>query len=150
MICNYYSKVKTEKVFNQKLIEKIIGLTVKELGIKKDLAITVLLVGDKKIKDLNKTYRQKDKITDVLSFSAREGQKMVLPESDNYLGEIFICYPQAKRQARKFGHSLKKEISFLLIHGFLHLLGYDDQKVKDYAVMKKVQDKIFLKIYDKV
>ena len=149
MICNYYSTIKAKFPFSQTLIKKIISLIAQELKLKKNFEITVLLVGDKKIRVLNKKYRQKDKITDVLAFSPKEGKQFIVPEAVNYLGEIFICYPQLKRQAKKFGQTIEKEFALLLIHGFLHLVGYDDQKVKDYQLMKQMQDKIFFKIYGK-
>ncbi len=150
MICNYYQKFKTEKFLNQRLVKKIISLIAQELNLSNDFSVTVLLVGDKKIQALNKQYRNKDKVTDVLSFSAQEGMQLSKEEDNNYLGEIFICYPQIKRQAEKFDQTIKQEFCLLLIHGFLHLLGYDDQQQKDYQQMKKIQDKIFSKIYDKV
>ncbi|MBD3359475.1 MAG: rRNA maturation RNase YbeY [Candidatus Buchananbacteria bacterium] len=150
MICNYYQKVKTAEFLSQQLVGKIIRLTAQELGLKNDFSVTVLLVDDKKIRTLNKQYRQKDKVTDVLSFSAWEGMQLPKVEQNNYLGEIFICYPQVKRQAEQFDQTIKQEFCLLLIHGFLHLWGYDDQTQKDYQQMKKIQDKIFSKIYDKI
>jgi probable rRNA maturation factor len=149
MICNYYQKVKTDKFLNQQLVEKIIRLTAQELGLDNNFTVSVLLVGDQKIRTLNKQYRNKDKVTDVLSFSAQEGIPLPKEEQTNYLGEIFICYPQIKKQAKKFDQTIKQEFCLLLIHGFLHLAGYDDQTQKDYQQMKKIQDKIFTKIYDK-
>jgi probable rRNA maturation factor len=108
----------------------------------------VLIVGDQKIKTLNRKFRHKDKVTDVLSFSQKEGQKIVLPSAySQYLGDIMICLPQVKRQAEKFGHSLKWEFSLLLIHGLLHLLGYNDQTDAQYQKMKVIQDKILMQNY---
>ncbi len=148
MVCNFYNKSKSKTPFNQAFVEKNISRAAAELKIFKDFELTVLLVGDKKIRSLNKKYKNKDKITDVLAFSQKEGQELILPETENnYLGDIFICYPQAKRQAKNYGQSLKREFSLLLIHGFLHLLGYGDEKKADYLKMKKLQDKIMNKIY---
>ena len=149
MVCNFYNKIKSRVPFNQSFIKKIISRTAKELKISKNFELTLLLVGDKKIRSLNKKYKNKDKITDVLAFGQKEGQELILPRVENdYLGDIFICYPQLKRQAKKYQQSLKKEFSLLLIHGFLHLLGYEDEKKSDYLKMKRMQDKILNKIYD--
>lgn len=120
-----------------------------ELKAKQNFELTVLIVGDKEIRALNKKYRRKDKITDVLSFGQRGGGKIVLPKEKNlYLGDIIICYPQIKRQAEKFNHTSAEEFSLLLLHGFLHLMGYNDETQKDWLKMEKIQNKIFSKIYD--
>ncbi|OGY42650.1 MAG: rRNA maturation RNase YbeY [Candidatus Buchananbacteria bacterium RBG_13_36_9] len=109
--------------------------------------LTVLIVNDKKIKSLNKKFRNKNKVTDVLSFSQREGETFNLPaEGRNYLGDIVISWPQVKRQAKKFGQLPKKELELLIIHGFLHLLGYDDKTLKGWRQMERWQKKILLNI----
>lgn len=115
---------------HKKFLEKIAEKTLKTLKIKIP-EISIVLVGDNKIKELNKKYRKTNRVTDVLAFD---------------YGEIFICLPQAKRQAKQLGHSLKKELAILLIHGILHLAGYDDETSREYDIMKKEQDDIFLKL----
>lgn len=105
---------------------------------KKELSIVI--VGDKKIKQLNWQYRKKNKITDVLSF---EGEA-------DFLGEIVICLSKAKRQAKKFNLPLKIEMSRLLIHGILHLLGYDHEKsLKEAKKMYALQDKLLTRLFKK-
>jgi len=94
--------------------------------------ISIALLGDKTIKKLNKIYRGINKITDVLSFEE--------------VNEIIICYSQAKRQAKEQKHSLKKELEILLIHGLLHLLGYDHEKNKDALKMRKLEKKLLNKV----
>lgn len=89
--------------------------------------VSVALVGDREIKRLNKKYRKRDGVTDVLAFSNLEGGKMVMPGKERYLGEVIIGGEQAKRQAKKQGHLVKKELMILLIHGVLHLLGYEHE-----------------------
>ncbi len=96
--------------------------------------LSVALACDRRIKALNKKYRKKDRITDVLAFD---------------YGEIIICLPQAKRQAKELGHSIKKELSILLIHGLLHLTGYNDETKQEYDIMKREGDNILNKIKDK-
>jgi len=121
----------TKSRVDKKFLEKVAEKTAKELKLKKFDEISIVIVGDAKIKELNKKYRKKNQVTDVLAFD---------------YGEIFICLPQAKRQANKLSHSLKKELGTLLIHGILHLAGYDDKTKKDYNKMMRAQEKIWQKI----
>jgi probable rRNA maturation factor len=96
--------------------------------------ISIVLVDGAKIKALNKKYLKRNRVTDVLAFD---------------YGEIIICLPQAKRQAKELGHSLKEELATLLIHGILHLAGYNNETKKDFNRMLKRQNKIFKEVYGK-
>jgi probable rRNA maturation factor len=109
------------------------------LKIKKTPEISIAVVDERTIKKLNRLYRDKNQVTDVLSFAETNSK---IKFDKNYLGEIVICYPQAVRQAKKVGHSVNKEIELLLIHGFLHLLGYDHQKKKETRLMRSLEQKI--------
>ncbi len=117
-------------VANKKFLEKVAKKTSRILKIKLP-EISLVIVGETRIKALNKKYRKRNKVTDVLAFD---------------YGEIFICLPQAKKQANKLGHSLEKELAILLIHGILHLAGYDDKKIKDREKMLHLQEKLISKI----
>jgi rRNA maturation RNase YbeY len=87
--------------------------------------VTVLLIGELAMRGLNRRWRGKDRPTDVLSFSQREGEGGDLhPE---LLGDIVICVPTAKRQAREAGHCLAAELDRLAVHGLLHLAGYEHE-----------------------
>lgn len=108
------------------------------LKINEELEFDVNIVNSNKIKSINKKYRQKDKVTDVISFANRDNNGVHIP----LLGEIYICLEQAKKQASDYGHSLKREISFLFTHGLLHLLGYDHMTKKDEKVMLDLTKKI--------
>ena len=119
---NYY--------IHKKFLEKVAEKTLKILRIKIP-EISIVLVSDTKIKELNRKYRKINRVTDVLAFD---------------YGEIFICLPQAERQAKQLGHSLKKELAILLIHGILHLAGYDDEKKLDYNKMVRKQEELWQKI----
>jgi len=88
---------------------------------------------------LNRIYRHKDYVTDVLSFE--EDRKTT------EIGEIIVCVSQAKRQAQTFSHSLEKEILRLVLHGYLHLSGYDHVKNKEALVMEALEEKILQKYY---
>ena len=98
---------------------------------KNNLIVSVAFIGDKKMRQLNKQYRKKDKTTDVLSFVT---DKKFL-STENYLGEIIINYQQIKRQAKKYKKSVKQELVFILVHGLLHLVGYDDLTEKQRQKM---------------
>ncbi len=91
-----------------------------------DAELSVLFIGDRAMRSLNRRYRGKDRPTDVLSFAFREGKFPHI--QPNFLGDIVIAVPVAARQAAEAGHSLGREIDALLIHGLLHLLGYDHER----------------------
>lgn len=115
----------------------------KGLKLKKDLEVSVAIVDDKAIKKLNSAYRDKNYVTDVLSFGEMDSSVQRYFQDKNFLGEIVICYPQAVRQAKKAKHSVKNEVQLLLTHGFLHLLGYDHEKSEAEAKkMRKLEEKV--------
>lgn len=91
-----------------------------------DAELSVLFTGDRAMRALNNRYRGKDRVTDVLSFSFREGDYPSV--QTRHLGDIVIAVPEAVRQARRAGHSVQREIELLLVHGMLHLAGYDHEK----------------------
>ncbi len=142
----------SSKEIQVKKLEKAAKAAVKIAGLEKKSEMSLVLCGDKKMKNLNKIYRKKDKTTDVLSFSAREqleGQKpFILPENEGFfLGEIFISAPEAKRQSIKYNESLDRVLAKLLIHGILHLAGYDHEKNKiDAEKMFKLEKRILNKL----
>lgn len=101
--------------------------------------ITFSVVDDEEIHQVNKEYRNVDRPTDVISFPANEGESIVsLP--DGFLGDIMISLPRAEAQAEEYGHSLKRELSFLAVHGTLHLLGYDHMTEEEAKEMFALQD----------
>lgn len=140
----------TSYKFDRRYLDKIAERTLRVIGIKKSAEISLVIAGEKRIKSLNKKFRGIDKITDVLSFGNEEAEnrfgkyaKFVNPPGDIlYLGEIFICYPQAEKQATQKNHSVKKELSILLIHGILHLAGYDHKEEYEKSEMKIVEEKV--------
>ncbi len=141
----------TKKKINQKYLNKVVEKTLEIAEFKKPAEISLVITGDRRIKTINRKYRGKNKITDTLSFSALENKlggknrkiKFVLPEEKAFLGEIFICYPQAARQAKQRKHSVKKEIAILLIHSVLHLLGYNHTKKSEMVKMKQKEKAVY-------
>ena len=105
--------------------------------------LTIAFVSDKEIHDLNKTYRGIDSPTDVLSFASGE----VDPESGTYyLGDIILSFPRAVEQAAKAGHTIENEIRLLIVHGVLHLLGYDHSTDDEKNTMWQKQASILQSI----
>ena len=102
---------------------------------------TIIFVTDEEIHKINKQYRNVDRITDVISF-AFEDSDNIRYNNLRMLGDIYICIPQMKRQAIDYGHSEKRELSFLAVHGLLHLLGYDHMTKEDEEVMFGLQELI--------
>jgi len=132
--------LKIAKSFWIKLARK----TLTSVRFKKTVKISLALVGEKEIKKYNKVYRKIDKVTDVLSF-AEEKSDVIFPQDKGYLGEILICYPKAKKQAKLNQKSLADELSLLFVHGLLHLLGYDHKRKNQADLMHKLEGKIISK-----
>ncbi len=102
---------------------------------------SIVFVEDEEIHNMNKEYRGVDRVTDVISFALEDTKDLVYNEI-RMLGDIFICIPQMKRQAADYGHSEKRELAFLTVHGILHLLGYDHMTEEDEKVMFSLQELI--------
>ena len=121
------------------LVDKVF----KEVGVKDDYYIDVSIVDNERIHEINKTYRGIDRPTDVISFAFYDDEEETINEdAPNSLGSIIISYQKAEEQAKDYGHSLNREMSFLFVHGLLHLLGYDHMKKEDEEIMFALQDKI--------
>jgi len=122
-------------------------------GLKDKGELSVTFMDDNGISELNKTYRNIEGSTDVLSFSQYEGMEMPVPEDEDYIpliGDIIISVDAAKRQAKEMGHSLDRELNILLIHGILHLFGYDHENVPEESAEKmRMEEKRILKIIEK-
>ncbi len=95
--------------------------------------LSITFCDNERIQELNRTYRGIDRKTDVISFPM---------EDEELLGDIIISIPQAEDQAREYGHSFERELYFLALHGFLHLLGYDHETKEDEKLMFTKQDQV--------
>ena len=106
-----------------------------------ELEFSVIIVDNKRIHEINKEYRGIDRPTDVISFALEDNEEI---EFDHYrvLGDIYISIDKVREQAKEYGHSEKRELAFLTVHGFLHLLGYDHMKPEDEKVMFASQEEI--------
>ena len=115
------------------------------LKITAEYIIEVNLVSDEEIQAINKDYRGKDAPTDVISFAfldSIETEVAIKGDVPRLLGEIMISYETAERQAKKYGHSMQREMKFLFAHGILHLLGYNHETIDQEKVMFALQDQI--------
>ncbi len=124
-------------------LRQAVQMTIRYEKASRQSEVTIALVDDETIARLNMSYRGKDSSTDVLSFNLAESDH---PELKDYLGDIVVSVETAARQAAESGHSLVREIEMLLIHGTLHLLGYDDQTACDRKVMMKKQAAIIRRL----
>jgi probable rRNA maturation factor len=119
------------------------------------LKVSLLICGDQKIKNLNQSHRGKDKVTDVLSFPAQDNLRKnkltkLNGKEELFLGDLAICFPQAKRQAQKFEIGLWDEFIHLFFHGLLHLIGYDHEiSRKEEKLMQDWED-LALDIFSKI
>lgn len=118
---NRHKKIKIEK----KRVREVAGAILAAVGCT-SVELSILFMDDEDIKELNRDYRKKDRPTDVLSFPMREGEFGDL--NPDLLGDVVISLDTAKRQAEERGETLEEEINLLLIHGILHLLGFDHEK----------------------
>lgn len=117
-------------------IRDVLEFAKNEEGIDEDAELSVTFVDKAEIQEINRDYRQKDKVTDVISFAFEE-EEDIFEGMDvaRVLGDIIICTDVAAEQAEQYGHSFERELGFLALHGFLHLLGYDHMTEEDEKVM---------------
>lgn len=104
--------------------------------------MSVIFVDSEEIRRINRESRGIDKVTDVISFALNDSDFIIETQE---LGDIFICLDRAYEQALEYGHSKEREIGFLVVHGYLHLLGYDHQTKEDEAKMMNEAEKILKK-----
>ncbi len=105
-------------------------------------SFNLIFVTEEEIQEINRTYRNIDKVTDVISFAQIDEENRTDYRS---LGDIFICVKRAYDQAKEYNHSSDREFAFLAVHGYLHLCGFDHMTKEDEEVMFKIQDDILLK-----
>ena len=115
--------------------------TLKTLEKTEEYAVSVILVKKRKIHEINRDYRAIDRPTDVITFAAMEGEVFGM-EDEIELGDIFINVDAVVSQAQEYGHSQKREIGFLFVHGLLHCFGYDHMNPEDEQEMTALQKQI--------
>lgn len=136
---NFNFDVKKITLFKyKKTLISIAKLVYETLNLKGEIFFDCSFVSKETIQIINRDYRQKDYVTDVISFALWDNKT----SKTSLLGELYICYDKIVEQHKQYKHSFKREISFLFLHGLLHLLGYDHVNAKDEKVMFDLQEKI--------
>ena len=145
-----------EKEEYKKLIEKVVDTCFKEENlIYTNLYLNVILTNPENIRIANKEYRNIDKETDVLSFPMFQKQEIeeLIEKSkteeqvvEDVLGDIIISIPKVEEQAKDYGHSFERELAYMVVHGFYHLMGYDHIKEEDKKEMRPKEEKILNKL----
>lgn len=137
------------ELFNQteeEIVELDTVLKVLDSAMKKEsldkCVFNLIIVDNEYIHELNKNYRGIDRETDVITFALEDEDSLVLPTDERVLGDIYISIDKARSQAEEYGHSLLRELSFLAVHGFYHLLGYDHMTEEDEKVMFAKQEEV--------
>ncbi|GER66936.1 endoribonuclease YbeY [Weizmannia acidilactici] len=124
---------------NLRLVEDLLNYAAEQEGVEDGTELSVTFTDNERIREINREYRDKDQPTDVISFALEEsgeGEIEIIGEGlPRVLGDIIISVPRAREQAREYGHSFLRELGFLSVHGFLHLLGYDHMTKEDEAEM---------------
>ena len=135
-----YSIIDNDLYQNYDYLNEVINHTLEVMDAKESI-FTIIFVTPEEIHELNKQYRGVDRVTDVISFALEDAHDVSLTDV-RVLGDIYICIDRMKEQALEYGHSETRELSFLTVHGLLHLLGYDHQTKEDEEVMFGLQRKI--------
>ena len=143
-----YKDIEENKLY-EKLIEKVLTKCFEEEHLENShLCITVTLTNPENIRKINKEYRNIDRSTDVLSFPMFEKEELDEKikkndfEHEDMLGDIIISIERVEEQAKEYGHSFERELSYMLVHGFYHLMGYDHIKEEDKLKMRPKEEKV--------
>ncbi len=141
-ILNSYEIINNTKedIEELKVLEGLLEFALSYLKLE-NVLFNIIIVDNEEIHKLNKEYRGIDRETDVISFALEDDDTFVKMDM-RILGDIYISIDRAREQAQEYGHSLKREICFLAIHGLLHLLGYDHMKKEDEEEMFALQERI--------
>ena len=131
----------TDKNLNEEMdkLYQLLDFTLKREKLE-DVEFNIIFVDSETIHEMNRTYRNVDRVTDVISFALEDNKTIELDH--RLLGDIYICIEKAEEQAQEYGHSFLRELSFLTIHGLLHLLGYDHMEKEEEEIMFKKQEDI--------
>ena len=139
LVIDYIDESNVVKEEDQQLIESLLQYAAKAEGITDECELSVTFVDNEAIRQINREYRGKDAPTDVISLAMEEmGEdeiEIVGADMPRMLGDIIISVDRTKEQAEEYGHSFQRELGFLALHGFLHLLGYDHIEKEDEIVM---------------
>ena len=130
-----------EKIKELDTVEKVL-YSVMEKEHLENTSFNLIIVDNNYIHELNKNYRGIDRETDVITFALEDEDTVIIPDDERILGDIYISLDKARAQAEEYGHSFLRELSFLAVHGFYHLLGYDHQTKEEEKVMFAKQEEV--------
>ncbi len=142
-------EIEPETEWLQKVMEKALSAE----NVPPEIEISLVITGQERIQELNRDYRGQDRPTDVLSFSLAEEKTdeenepfIGPPDGIIHLGEVIISYPQAAMQAAESGHSIRREMAVLIVHGVLHILGYDHEKAELEPTMQAREKELLAEV----
>ena len=130
-----------EEIEELKTVKKVLESALKKEKLE-NTSFNVIIVDNNYIHELNKSYRNIDRETDVITFALEDENTIVNPSDERVLGDIYISIDKAREQAKEYNHSLLRELSFLAVHGFYHLLGYDHQTKEEESIMFQKQEEV--------
>jgi probable rRNA maturation factor len=138
-------QVRIDKRWLRRLVKESLGAH----GVDTEVELSLLITDDATVRDLNKKYRGKDKTTDVLSFALEADKRggaaagFVMPPGEMvHLGEVIVSYPKAAEQAAERNRAVEDELALLVVHGVLHLLGYDHDKPARERAMRSLEQRV--------
>lgn len=137
-----------QKHLGEEWLQGLVESCLTARGLDSEAELSLLITSDETVRDLNQRYRGINETTDVLSFALTEGENsdstifITPPDGILHLGEVIISYPQAAKQAKDNSHRIEQELALLIIHGVLHLLGYDHDEPDREREMRKLEQEI--------
>ena len=131
-----------EKIEELEVVYKVLLSAIEKERLE-NVTFNLIIVDNEYIHKLNSDYRNIDRETDVITFALEDEDSLIIPEEEGRnLGDIYISIDKARSQAKEYGHSLLRELSFLAVHGFYHLLGYDHMTSDEEKIMFKKQEEV--------
>lgn len=130
-----------EEVKELETVEKVLYSALEKEHME-NTSFNLIIVDNNYIHELNKNYRHIDRETDVITFALEDEDTVIIPDEERILGDVYISLDKAIAQADEYGHSFLREICFLAVHGFYHLLGYDHMTEDDEKVMFTKQEEV--------
>lgn len=130
-----------EEIDELETVKSVLNYAIKKEKLE-NVIFNVIIVDNNYIHELNRDYRHIDRETDVITFALEDEKDMVVPDGERVLGDIYISIDKAKSQAKEYGHSLLRELTFLVVHGFYHLLGYDHMTKEEEEIMFSKQEEV--------
>ena len=136
-----FNNLTEENVEEESLLEEVLMFAMKKEKLE-DTSFDVIFVDNSYIHELNKNYRNIDRETDVITFALEDDDTIINGSGERMLGDIYLSLDKAHSQAKEYGHSFKRELSFLAVHGFYHLLGYDHMTEEEEKIMFGKQEEV--------